>query len=370
MTDSMPDYNAYELAALEQDLDHALKKDPPEPSQKLDWVSGFSISMSEAEAMSNSDFLFPNLIIRGHVGAYPAEPGAGKTTIFRKVAGEMAADGMQVFYVNADTSGGDAKEMVEHAQENNYTMLLPDLAGRSMDEIVSNLAMMNEIKADYSDMVFIFDTLKKMTDVINKSRSKELYKLFRGLSGKGMTIILLAHTNKYKDADGKPIYEGTGDLRSDVDELIYLIPKKNDDGSMTVSTLPDKTRGKFEPITFEISADREVALQEKFIDVLTIRQMDAQREHDQVSIEAITESINNGSYKHVQIRDYCKANHNLGWRTVESALKRYSQMPNRLWRREKGFQHNAWVYYLNNSTPPIKDNTGESGDTGQGGYTQ
>ena len=45
--------------------------------------------------------------------------------------------------------------------------------------------------------------------------------------------------------NGKPIYEGTGDLRSDVDELIYFIPEKHEDGSMTVSTDPDKTRGKF-----------------------------------------------------------------------------------------------------------------------------
>jgi len=338
VTDTSDDYQAYAAATIHQ-IDRVL-------DDQFGWVNGFSISQEEAEAMADPEFLFPNLVISGHVGVYPAEPGAGKTTIFRYVAGEMAASGLRVFYVNSDTSGGDAKEMVRHAEQHGYTMLLPDLAGRPMDEILANLHAMNEQRADYSDVVFIIDTLKKMVDVISKSRSKELYRLFRGLSGKGMTIVLLAHTNKYKDAEGKPIYEGTGDLRSDVDELIYLIPQKHDDGSMTVSTDPDKVRGAFEPITFHISPDREVTLKEQFVDVLSVRQAEMQRENDQAAIEAITEAIQAGDYKHVMILDHCKDKHGMGRRTVEAVLRRYSREPTRLWKREKAFQNNAWVYEL------------------------
>ena len=135
-----------------------------------------------------------------------------------------------------------------------------------MEDVLRNLRSMAERKDDYSGIIFIFDTLKKMTDVINKKRSKELYLLLRSLSAKGMTIILLAHTNKYNDTEGKPIYEGTGDLRSDVDEMIYFIPEKHPDGSMTVSTDPDKKRGNFQPITFEIDPDRNVT-QTDYVDV-------------------------------------------------------------------------------------------------------
>lgn len=361
MTDP-DDYQAYAAATIHQ-IDRTL-------DDRFSWANGFSISQEEAEAMADPEFLFSNLVISGHVGVYPAEPGAGKTTIFRHVAGEMAASGLRVFYVNADTSGGDAKEMVRHAEQRGYTMLLPDLAGRPMDEILANLHAMNEQRADYSDVVFIIDTLKKMVDVISKSRSKELYRLFRGLSGKGMTIILLAHTNKYKDAEGKPIYEGTGDLRSDVDELIYLIPQKHDDGSMTVSTQPDKVRGKFEPITFRISPDREVTLQQRFVDVLSVRQAEIQREHDQPVIEAISESITAGKFKHLEIREHCKISHGIGWRTAESVLARYRHAPIKLWDRERGFQNNSWVYHLTNSTPPEIDNTGDGGNSGDSGNTQ
>lgn len=357
--------NAAFRELIESEVAHAKSA-----TTKLDWASGFTITTEEAEEMTDPDFLYPNLIIAGHVIVIAAEPNGGKTTIFVHVAGELSDSGYTVYYVNADTSGGDAKALVRHSHEHGYQLLLPDLAGRSMDEVITNLAAMNDQPADYSGTVFIFDTLKKMTDVINKSRAKELYKLFRGLSGKGMTIILLAHTNKYKDADGKPIYEGTGDLRSDVDELIYLIPQKHGDGSMTVSTEPDKVRGKFEPITFHISPDREVTLKEQFVDVLSVRQAEIQREHDQPVIEAITESITTGKFKHLEIREHCKTNHGIGWRTVESVLARYRHSPIKLWDRERGFQNNSWVYHLANSTPPKNDNSGDSGNTGNSGYTQ
>src|SRR5690606_31180754 len=104
------------------------------------------------------------------------------------------------------------------------------------------------------------DTLKKIADVQNKAHIKEVMKVFRRLTARGMTVILLAHTNKYKDEEGNPIFEGTGDLRADVDELIYLIPHRNDDGSMYVTTKPDKVRGSFEEITFNISSTQEVSL--------------------------------------------------------------------------------------------------------------
>jgi hypothetical protein len=202
--------------------------------------------------------------------------------------------------------------------------------------------------------IFIFDTLKKMTDVIAKSKAKGLYQTLRGLSAKGMTIVLLSHTNKYKDLDGNYIYEGTGDLRTDVDDMVYMIPIKNDDGTMTVSTNPDKVRGTFEPITFEISADREVTVLETFIDVATIKRAEEQREKDETVIEAITEAIEKGESKLTEITSYCAEHYEIGWRIVDRVLNRYRQPPLKLWDRQKGFQKNAWLYSLIQGDRPPK----------------
>jgi hypothetical protein len=317
-------------------------KRPPD----LDWVSGFVLTDEEVSELTDPVWVYVDLIIQGHLAAIPAEPGAGKTTIVMYVAGEIAPD-YAVYYVNADVGSGDVKSMQEYASRKGFDLLLPDMkAGLSTNDVVTQLERMNGGDADYRGTVFIFDTLKKMTDVINKTRAKELYKTLRGLTAKGMTIILLCHTNKYTDVDGNPIYEGTGDLRSDVDELVYLIPKKQDDGGLIVSTQPDKARGRFRPITFRITPDREVSRLDDFIDVVAMRRAERQREEDSTVIEAITAAIRAGNDRQTGIVDYCRNTHDIGRRTVEAVLRRYVGNGNRLWKRQKALEKNAWKYEL------------------------
>jgi hypothetical protein len=312
----------------------------------LNWTECMVLKKEEVEMIADPEWIYENLIVRGHLMALVAEPNGGKTAIMEYIAGYMTDD-YRVFYVNADISGGDAKNAWACAEQNGYTLMTPDMkAGMSMDTVVGKLESMNKVEANYSDIVFIFDTLKKMTDVINKSRAKGLYMTLRGLTAKGMTIILLAHTNKYPDADGNPIYEGTADLRSDVDELIYLIPKENPDGLLTVSTLPDKVRATFEPITFTITTDRQVSQNKEFVDVQSMNQEADQRAKDETIIEAVTQAIQDGKHKQVDIVEHCRNVCGCGRRTTENVLTRYTRPDAQLWRREKAFQNNAWKYYL------------------------
>ncbi|MEJ1391468.1 MAG: AAA family ATPase [Candidatus Sedimenticola sp. (ex Thyasira tokunagai)] len=337
-----------------QKLNQQLEK----PASVFDWTSDFVLTDEEAEMISEPEWIIENLVIQGHVIAIVAEPNGGKTTLFFHLSGEMAESGYQVFYVNADISGGDAKSMVISAKEDGFTLMLPDMAGQSMEQVVTRLQEMNDSGGNFESIIFIFDTLKKMTDVISKSKAKELYRLLRGLSAKGMTSILLAHTNKYKDAEGNPVFEGTADLRSDVDELIYLIPEKQPDSSMIVSTKPDKVRGAFTPISFELSPQREVKRLESYVDTAASVSQARQMEKDATVIEAITESIQKGQFKQSAIVAFCKEQ-GFGWRTTESVLKRYNSGnqsgQKELWRREKAMEKNAWVYQLTEQFhPPIE----------------
>jgi phage/plasmid primase-like uncharacterized protein len=342
-----------EIKAIVESQDYAPVETPVEEAEgtaktapDLSWADEYVLSDKEAEEMSDPDWIYENLIIQGHLIVIPAPANGGKTTIMMHLAGELAAD-YKVYYVNADVSGGDAKQMVVEAKEKGYTLMLPDMkAGRSMDDVVSKVLDMNAVAADYSGYIFFFDTLKKMTDVISKCRAKELYKTLRGLTAKGMTIVLLAHTNKYNDADGKPIYEGTVDLRNDVDEMIYFIPKHHDDGSITVSTDPDKKRGSHVPITFHIGPDRTVTQVDDYVDVVAITQAEKQREYDATVIEAITESIKADKLRQTEIVDWCREHHGMGRRSTERVLRRYAGGSHKLWRRERAFQNNATLYYL------------------------
>ena len=117
---------------------------------------------------------------------------------------------------------------------------------------MKKLKELSKMEADLHDVVIFLDTLKKCVDVINKSQAKDFYKVLRRLSARGTTIVVASHTNKRKEDDGKYMFEGTGDLKADFDELIYIEHKK---GILinTVTTYPDKVRGLFKPITFTIN---------------------------------------------------------------------------------------------------------------------
>ena len=104
-----------------------------------------------------------------------------------------------------------------------------------MDDAVLILERLSKSNTDLSEYNIVIDTLKKITDMISKGASSRIYKMLRALTGKGASVICLGHCNKYRDADGFPIYEGTSDLRSDFDELVLLHALKGNYGEVTTS---------------------------------------------------------------------------------------------------------------------------------------
>jgi len=317
----------------------------------FDWVDDYILTDAEINDISNPEWIIDNLIISGHITLIPAEPNGGKTTIMTHLAGQMVANGYDVNYVNSDISGGDAKSMAEHSKQMGYKLLLPDMqVGLSMTNVVQKLKDMADMNIQFDKTVFIFDTLKKLISVINKTQAKELFQVLRKLTSRGMTIILLAHTNKYTDNDGMPIYEGTGDMRSDVDEMIYLIPQKHPDGSMTVTTQPDKVRGSFEPITFNIDADRNVTRATQTVNTVLGNQVQYELSNDRHVIDTIKLAIKSGASTQKQIIESCD-DVCIGERIVKKVLSKYAsdslhldKYPT-LWNKTKG-DKNSFIFSI------------------------
>lgn len=290
----------------------------------LDWIDDFTLTDSEVGAIADPEWIIPDLVISGHLILIPAEPNGGKTTIMMYLSGLMAAKGYQVLFVNADISGSDAKYAYAYAKDYGFNLLLPDFKlGKSIKDIGAKLEKMAAQENDLSGIVLIIDTIKKLIDILDKRFAKEFFALMRKLTAKGMTIILLAHTNKHKDDRGLPIYEGTADMRSDVDELIYLLPHKHDDGTMTVTTKPDKIRGAFKPITFTIDKNRKVTQEKAAVDVESMKAQQKQQSADQVIINGILDSLKNQSLNQKDIITHC-LNIGLPERSVKSVLSTYS----------------------------------------------
>lgn len=283
------------------------------------------ITPDMVKGINDARFAWLKLIPEGHIVAVCAKPNGGKTTVFTHAAADMAKDGYAVVYINADASAGDLRDYCDHATDHGYTLINPDMSGKNNEFAVETLKKMAARDENYSNTVLILDTLKKFTDMMAKNKGKAFYSMLRSLSTKGMTVIALAHTNKYDGEDGMPMYEGTADLRSDCDDLIYLIPVKNPDGSMTVSTMIDKSRAALEETTFQIDANRTVSVLESHVDTYAIARHKKSLEADSDAIAFITDAIKGLSKTTREIFNASKvADMGFSRRYIESVLKRYA----------------------------------------------
>ena len=300
--------------------------------------------------IEDASFLWRELIPRGHMVVICAKPNGGKTTFMVHVAGEIVAEGIeleepkQVIYINADASASDIKHYQEHAARHGYTLLNPDITGKSNEDVIKLIKAMAESKESYHHVVLILDTLKKFAEVMNKRSQKAFYNHLRALTSKGMTIICLSHTNKYEDDNGKPVYEGTGDIRSDFDDLIYLLPVKNDDGSMTVTTWAEKVRAKIVDITFEISVDREVTILPNKVDTITLAKVKKDLEENYEVIEFVKRHIKAESKTSRELYAIAqKYEVEISRKELDKLLKRHDSKhsPNPLWLAMSGLTGGA-----------------------------
>ncbi len=308
----------------------------------LDWMEGYALTENEAEQISDPTWVEPGLIVQGHVIAIVAKPNGGKTTIVFHLGCRWAAS-YTVVYVDADTNPADAKRKLRLAQQYGVRYLTPDLkVGKSMRGVVDELERLASSDVDFSRQVWIFDTLKRLANVISKESLKHVLALMRKLSSRGMTCILLGHTNKYRNDDGEYQFEGTGDLESDCDELIYFEPRENDDKSLTVSTRCTKRRANIEPKTWDIDPNRNVTERREYVDMAAEHRRDEQREQDETLIELISEHLGAGPRKQLELVEHC-APYKYTHKRVRAVLKRYR---GRLWLESRLPEKNALEYRL------------------------
>lgn len=320
------------------ELEAIVAQESPDPGEGLlsKMIEELTVTDTEAAQFCDPNWAYENMFIEGHICVIAAEPGAGKTAITFYCCQAMAAKGYEVLYINADIAASDVNYMRDIAQKTGVHLLLPDMKGTSMQNVRAMLEEIAVADEDLTRRVIVIDTLKKIGSVMQKQSVAPLFCLFRRLCAKGATIIVLGHTNKHYNAEGLPDFEGVGDIKNDPDELIYLIPKDKPDGTKLVSTVPDKVRGEFKPITFELGKDRSVRLLSRYQDLRVVKKREAQYEKDREGIEEILEVLRSGSKTQNEITMAITLGRNL----TRRLLKRYS---GDFWSAEKG-DNNAWIY--------------------------
>lgn len=246
----------------------------------------------EINLLNDPEYIWRESLIAGQSCVICAPSGSAKTHLAIKIAEDIVADtGKKVIYLNYDCSASDLKFYFRHSQEGGY-ILLSDInkRGLSADKLLDELK--KELNKDQlDDRVFIFDTLKKFVNVIDKRHLKAFNQLIHRLCGLGATCIMLSHTNKYKGQDGELVFEGTGDLKSDNDSLIYL-EKLDEPHGLKITARFDKSRGLVKPFSFDFyKEDRRIEIHDEFTDIANEAKSHHQYQKDLPNIEIISEAI-------------------------------------------------------------------------------
>ncbi len=305
------------------------KFNPPpkknQPPSLLEFFNNITTTDNLMEHISNAEFCWHSLLVKGHITNIVAEANAGKTTIMIQAAKDMASIGYEVIYVNVDASASDLKYYHKHSVENNYKLISPDLSNKSTQEIMNMLSLKAKSEERFDGIALILDTLKKFVDLMSKGGSREFFRVMRSLTAKGMTVICLGHCNKHK-IDGKLKYEGTGEVRNDVDELIYLYPEKQQDGSILVSTEIDKRRSDARDMTFVIDKKRNVSVKSEFVDNKQKALLQREFDKDLPLIKFIQESLKNGSKSVTELRAISlNMNPSYSRKAIEKIALKYSK---------------------------------------------
>lgn len=315
----------------------------PAKRNVLDVVGGLVVTGTQVEAIEKAEPLWHSLIWKQQYHVWVAPPGAGKTTIAMHAARELAAQGKTVLYFNLDAGAAHLKEYQQQAAAGGFYLLAPLAEGKSDKDAVRSISELHE--ADQLDNVVLFlDTLKKFTSVIDKREAKAFYGKLRALTRKGCTVIALAHSNKYKDqGTGELVYEGTGDLASDADHLMFLYPLKDDStGELTVSTKFSKARALVEDETFLISPTRQVRLSDSFLDVRQENLLRAKEEADATVIDLFKRKLALSQCTQGALMAEAREI-GVGRKTVERVLRTFE---GRLWDLVPDAPNNARLYSI------------------------
>ena len=316
---------------------------PSEPST-LDKLDQWVLTNEEAAKAKRGYWLIPNILYHGHACTICAPANAGKTRITFYLMCQLAERGLDVCYVNMDINFYDAVVMKKRADEVGMKFMTPDLRGESPEKVFKHLERIANSGEDLSNVVFVIDNLKQIADVINKREVKaKMQTLCRTLTRTGATVVILAHTNKYTDKDGKLVYEGTSDILHLTTELFYLVSDKTANGQ-TVQLVSEKNRvsGKIKPVSFEIDIEGNVIESLTPVDVQKRKAARKQLATDKEGISAVRERLKVSEYSQEKLVDTVSKETGIGKQTVRKLLKRYSGEPD-YWVAETG-ENNAKVF--------------------------
>ncbi len=317
------------------------------------------------EQMLKDVFVLGRLALLGQVTHFYAAPGSGKTLITMwLLAGAIesgAINAGNVFYINCDDNHKGLTIKTELAEQLGFEMLAPGYEGFNVKDFAKYIqAMIDDDSA--RGIILILDTVKKFTTLMSKTEGAAFGTVLREFSMKGGTVIGLAHVNKHPGPDGKPIYEGTADLRNDADCTYILDVGAVDDEFRTVIFTNDKNRGDVAAeASYRYLFKPSVPWIKKYESIRTlgedqVARIKAQKATDEKlalnadAIDAVIAVLAPGPLNKGELMKRAANESGIGTRRIHRAIKAHCGEWNQygqFWTERKTDENNAYQYSLN-----------------------
>jgi len=198
----------------------SLLREKERPRLTFDSIALNGNSTKMEEQMLEDTYVLMLIAILGQHTAIYAGPNFGKTLIVLWLIIEAINNGnfkpSNLLYINADDNYKGLTQKLKIAEKHGLLMTAP---GYNNFQAIHLTKMLREyvIHDEANGKIVILDTLKKFTDLMDKKAGSDFGNVAREFTGKGGTIISLAHVNKKKDSDGKSVMAGTTDISDDAD---------------------------------------------------------------------------------------------------------------------------------------------------------
>tara|TARA_R110001599_G_scaffold9972_5_gene49279 strand:- start:4029 stop:6245 length:2217 start_codon:yes stop_codon:yes gene_type:complete len=321
--------------------------------------------------MLEDKFVLGRLAILGQATAFYAKPNSGKTllTIWLLIEaikeGEIKSD--DVFYINADDNYKGLVTKLEIGEKYGFNMLAPSFNGFEASKFMDYLSQLI-LADDAKGKVLILDTLKKFTNIMDKKVASDFGVYMRGFVSKGGTIIMLAHTNKHRDEEGKVVFSGTSDIVDDVDCAYTIdVSENGNQESKTVIFENIKSRGDVSKEAVYSYLCKASDYQELIDSVKGVSDDDAEEAKRQKTIndklnanrdgiEAILEAIDTGFTLKTELIENAYKSSGISKKKIAKILKEHTgnnYLDGHRWQEIKG-DKNTKRYKAHFSSPPVK----------------
>lgn len=284
---------------------------------KSTMLDTYSLLGDVAELEANAQAAEPmlgSICHKGQVTVLYAPPNAGKTLLTMRMLLDAIAEGRvhgsDVYYVNADDSSEGLAVKARLIEDAGVNMLAPGFKGFETSMLVPALEKMAADKSALGKL-FIIDTLKKTTDLMNKAHASAVGDVCRKVGMAGGTILALAHTNKNPSPSGQLVYCGTGDIVQDFDcaYIISPIPTASVSDHKVVEVEAIKRRGagvqktayRYSTVQGEDYPSLVASVEELDPDAMSKVKHVAAEQNASECIEAIKAAISNGVDKKMPI---------------------------------------------------------------------